>query len=171
MNKYCFANIFFIMLILCFLVIGCNNDLLDDDNKNITNDETSDNETLDNGSEDIVDDDPLNLLKGTIWYADRGSLFIEFPNNHLILFRNHQNYGNIGGNLNGDVTLGNFRLSSYDGETMRLLNYDNLEVAFSVIVSENKMVIHGLGAIKCNPPPFQPRDFRSYNQTFTKGER
>jgi hypothetical protein len=53
---------------------------------------------------------------------------------------------------------------------MKLLDYDNLEVAFSVIVSENKMTVDGLNAIKWTAPPYERRDFRSYNRTYTKGE-
>ncbi|GHT80861.1 hypothetical protein FACS1894130_12490 [Spirochaetia bacterium] len=171
MSMYNLLKTFFIMFIFGLLLIGCDNDVPNIGNNNINNQDVN---TDDNGNtgDEIIENDKINSLKGTIWYADGGSLFIEFPDNHLnlILFRNYQNYGSIGGNLNGNVTLGNFRLSSYDGETMKLLDYDNLEVAFSVIISENKMTVDGLNAIKWTAPPFERRDFRNYNQTYTKGE-
>jgi hypothetical protein len=162
--------IFVLLFIFGLICAGCENLTTDNDKTTDDSEVSIDTITENNGEEDVFDDNPMLSLKGTIWYADEGSLFIEFPNNHLILFRNYQNFGSIGGNLNGNVTLGNFRLSSYDGETMKLLDYDNLEVAFSVIVSENKMAIDGLNAIKWTAPPYQRRDYRSYNRTYTKGE-
>ena len=172
-----------ILLVFCTLLIGCNKDILDNENINIITNGNEDsnnngnkttNETPNNvnGNNDIVVNNSINLIKGTIWYADKGNLFIEFPNNHLnqILFKNYQYFGSMGGNLNGNVTLGNFRLSSYDGETMKLLDYNNSEIAFTVIVSENKMTVDKLNAIKLFPDPYQKRDFRSYNQTYTKSE-
>jgi hypothetical protein len=164
MNKNYLLKYLSILFVIGLLVLGCDNNLSNNGNEGNTNNE--------NESEGNIVNNHFHLLKGTIWYADNGSLFIEFPDNHLnlILFRNYQYFGNIGGNLNGNVTLGNFRLSSYDGETMKLLDYDNLEVVFTVIISENKMTVNGLNAIKWTAPPFQRRDFRSYNQTYTKGE-
>ena len=184
MNRNYLIKIFFILFVFSF--IGCDKDVINNENGDIINNENSNNngndttnETPNNGNEnsnngngDNVVNDKIHLLKGTIWYADSGSLFIEFPDNHLnlILFRNYQNFGSIGGNLNGNVTLGNFRISSYDGETMKLLDYDNLEVPFTAIISENKMTVDRLNAIKWTAPPLQARDFRSYNRTYTKGE-
>jgi hypothetical protein len=158
---------------IAFSFFGCDNDVIN--NKNgiiINNGNDTTNETPNNEDGNNFVNDQMHLLKGTIWYADSGSLFIEFPDNHLnlILFRNNQNFGSIGGNLNGIVTLGNFRLSSYDGETMKLLDYDNLEVAFAVVISENKLTVSGLDAIKWTAPPYERRDFRSFNRTYTKDE-
>ena len=171
MNRNYLFKLFFIMFVFSFF--ACDNDVIN--NKNgiiINNGNDTTNETPNNGDGNNLVNDQMHLLKGTIWYADSGSLFIEFPDNHLnlILFRNNQNFGSIGGNLNGIVTLGNFRLSSYDGETMKLLDYDNLEVAFAVVISENKLTVSGLDAIKWTAPPFERRDFRSFNRTYTKGE-
>jgi hypothetical protein len=158
------------VFVVGLLVLGCDNDLSNNGHEGNTNNENKSN--INNGNEDNVVNNYFHFLKGTVWYADGGSLFIEFPDNHSnrILFRNYQHFGNIGGNLNGNVTLGNFRLSSYDGETMKLLDYDNLDVAFTVIISENKMTVDGLDAIKWTAPPFQKRDYRSYNRTYTKSE-
>jgi hypothetical protein len=163
------------MSIFYLFIIGCDNGTQNIENNNINNensDETKITNDNQNNGNDIIIDNKINLLKGTIWYADSGNLFIEFPDNHLnlILFKNYQYFGNTGGNLNGNITLGNFCLSSYDGEIMKLLDYDDLEVTFSVIVFENKMTVDGLNAIKWTVPPFQRRDFRSYNQTYTKKE-
>jgi hypothetical protein len=164
----------FVIIVLLFIFglicASCKNFTTDNDKTTDNSEVSNDTITGNNGDEGVIDDNLMLSLKGTIWYADKGSLFIEFPNNLLILFRNYQNFGSIGGNLNGNVTLGNFRLSSYDGETMKLLDYDNSEVAFSVIVSKNKMTIDGLNAIKWTEPPYQRRDYRSYNRTYTKGE-
>ena len=179
MNRNYLIKLFFIMFVFSF--IGCDKDVINNENGDIINseNETSNNngndttnKTPNNGNENNVVNEQIHLLEGTIWYADRGNLFIEFPGNHLsqILFRSNQNFGSIGGNLNGVVNLGVFQLSSYDGETMKLLDYDNLEVAFTVIVSENKMIVDRLNAIRWTAPPFQRRDFSSYNQTYTKGE-
>jgi len=165
-----------IFMVFCILMNGCDNDILNNENGDIINngsenDDNNGNEN-DNGNENNVVNDQINILKGTIWYADRGNLFIEFPDNHLnlILFKNYQYYGSIGGNLNGNVTLGNFQMTSYDGKTIKLLDYDKKEVSFTAIISENKMTVSGLNTIKLFPYPYQRRDFRSYNQVYTKGE-
>jgi len=153
--------IFISILVICvfgLLFIGCNKDVINNENSN------------NNGNENNSVNDQIRLLKGTIWYKDRSSIFIEFPGNYILL-RNHQNYGSIGGNLNGDVTHGSFSISSYDGETIKILDYDNKEVAFTVIISENKMTVDNLNAIKWTAPPYHPRDFRQWNGTYTKGEK
>jgi hypothetical protein len=162
-----------------FSFIGCDKDVINNENGDIINNgnENSNNNGNDttnktpNNENDVVNDQ-MHLLKGTIWYADSGSFFIEFPDNHLnqILFRRYQNFGNFNEKLNGNVTDGTFRLSSYDGETMKLLDYDKSEVSFTVIISENKMTVDRLNAIKWTAPPLRERDFRSYNRTYTKGE-
>lgn len=152
MIRYNLSKTFFIISILCLFSIGCDNG-------------------TQNTEDGILTGDQINLLKGTTWLADSGSLFIEFPNGYSkILFKNNQNYGMAGGNLNGNVTLGNFRLSSYDGETMKLLDYDNSEVAFSVIISESKMTVDGLSAIQRFQAPYERKDFQDYNRTYTKKE-
>jgi len=162
MKKSFSLKFFIILLIFCLALINCGNGLINNDN-NIKNDYENENNNLIN---------QIQFLKGTIWYADKGSLFIEFPDNHLnlILFKNNQYFGSNGGNLNGIVTLGNFRLSSFEDGVMKLLDYDNKEVPFLVIISDNKMTVDGLNAIKVRPLPFERKDFRSFNQTYTKGE-
>ena len=109
----------------------------------------------------------LHLLRRTVWLPDGGVMFIEFSNSiaNRIVFK----YRGIGG-VNGIIAYGNFRLLSYDGVTMKLLDYDNLEVAFTVIISENKMTVNGLGSIKWAAFPADRRNFSSWNQTYTKDE-
>ena len=176
MNKYKLLKLFSIAFIFCLLALSCENNLSNTQDKNTENDNNGQNNDSGNENNDNILNNQLHLVKGNIWYADSGSLFIEFPDNHLnlILFKNYQNFGNIGGNLNGNVTLGNFRISSYDGETMKLFDADNKEVAFSLIISENKLTVNGLNAIRVfnssSYPYLSPRDFRSYNRTYTKGE-
>jgi len=90
----------------------------------------------------------------------------------LILFRYNQYFGPNAGNLNGIVTYGNFRISSYDGETLKLLDATNNEVAFKVRISENEMVIEELNAIKWVVvnwhPDYPPRDYRPWNGTYRR---
>jgi len=127
------------------------------------------NESPNNDIEDVVVD-YLNLLRGTVWHPSRGTHFIEFPNNHLnqILFRNNQNFGSAGGNLNTIVTHGNFRISAYDGRTMKIIAYNGTVVSFSAIISENTLTISGLGLIRWTSPPLEPRNFSSWNGTFVR---
>jgi len=171
------------LLLFCILIFSCDNEnsnisqnagANNQDNNNQGNDNQNGgnkgNEIPENGNnEEIVLKNPMDLIKGTIWYADRGSIFIQFSNTN-ISFRNNQNYGNMGGNLNGIVTHGSFRISSYDGETMIVLDYDNKEVSFSVVITDNKMVVERLGSIRWTAPPYQPRFFGQWNGTYTKGE-
>ena len=191
MNMKHLLKIFFIIFVFSFPFIGCDKDILSNENSHITNNgnenlnnngnktenethNNSGNETANeipnnNENENNIVNDQLHLLKGTIWYKDNSSVFIEFSNNS-VLFRNYQYYGSMGGNLNGNVTHGNFRISSYDGETLKLLDYDNKEVAFTIIISENKMLVDKLNAIKWTAPPIEPRFFGQWNGTYTKGE-
>lgn len=147
-----------ILILFLTMVIGCSDD--------ITNDALRINNN-NQGNDEIIDNNPVNLPKGTIWYA--GSYFVEFSGNNWILLRISQNYGSIGGSLNGDVTYGSFLISSYDGETLKILDYDKKEVSFTVIIDNNIMTISGLNAIKWTAPPYEPRFFGSWNKTYTKG--
>jgi hypothetical protein len=178
MNRNYLLKIFFIIFVFSFLFIGCDNDILNKENTDTTNNgnESSNNngnettnETPNNGNGNNSVNDKMHLIKGTIWYKDNSSLFIEFSNNN-VLFRNYQNYGSMGGNLNGNVTHGNFRISSYDGETLKLLDYDNKEIAITIIIFENKMTVDKLNAIKWTAPPFEPRFFGQWNGTYSKEE-
>jgi hypothetical protein len=76
MSKYNFSIILFIVFIFCFPFIGCDNGTQNIGDNNINNDNTITDDNQNTGN------DKINLLKGTIWYADSGSLFIEFPD-HL----------------------------------------------------------------------------------------
>ena len=162
MKKYC------VLFAFCFFVIGCDNDLSNVGNSNTGNENQITGENPNDGNENTVVN-YLHLLRGTIWNADRGSHFIEFSGNQ-ILFRNRQNFGSIGGNLNTTVTHGNFRLSSFDGETMKLLDFDNNVVEFTVIIDEDRMTVTRLNAIRWTAPPFQPRFFGQWNGTYTRAE-
>jgi len=179
-------KIFVILIIVSyFIIVSCDNNTTggaeivgatnEDNNSQGNNDPNNGNTPTNDNSETGTGtgtNNQLNLLKGTIWYADSGSLFIEFPNDHLnrILFRNYQYFGSMGGNLNGNVTLGNFRMTMYNGETIKLLDYNENEVAFTAIIIDNKLTVSELNAIRWTAPPFERRDYSSYNRTYTKGE-
>jgi len=181
-------NIILILLVvLCVLIIGCDNDISkvslssqNENNQGNDNDQGKGNNG-NKGNEGnkangpyIINDNPtvetdkINLLKGTIWYANNSSLIIEISSNY-ISFKNNQNYGNMGGNLNGIVTHGSFRISSYNGEIFKLLDYDEKEISFTLIITDNKINVNGLNAIKWTAPPYQPRSFNQWNGNYTKG--
>ena len=171
MYKNYTIKIFVTIITFCLLLIGCDDDsnnisLSSQDNNSQGNGNNGNEQNPNNGN-----NNGINLLKGTIWYANTGSLIIEIPNNpNIILFKNNQNYGSIGGNLNGIVTHGNFIISSYNGEIFKLLDYDGKEVLFTLIITDNKMTVSGLNAIKWTAPPYDPRNFNQWNGTYTKGE-
>jgi len=155
----------FAICVFGLVFIGCGDkDTIHNENEDKTK---NGNSTL---NEINVENEQMLLLNGTWWKDNSSSIFIEFSGNY-ILFRNRQNYGSIGGNLNGDVTHGGFQISSYDGNTMKILDYDNKEVAFTLIISENKMTVDRLNAIKWTAPPYEPRYFASWNGTYAKGAK
>jgi len=163
-------NALFCLFLFCVVAISCDNNLVNYGNNEKKNAGTTvpDDNTGDSGT-GIPITDHLRSLRGTRWNANTGSLIIEFTSTQ-ILFRNRQNFGSIGGNLNTTVTHGNFRISSYDGTTMRILDYDNMEVTFTVIISENQMVLNGLNAIRWTAPPFERRNFSQWNSAYTRVE-
>jgi len=178
--------LFVSILAICvfgLLFIGCGKDIIINENENKTNNSNETTNGIQNNNENETEDetpfienennpvkDQGQLLKGTIWYKNNSNIFIEFLDNYILL-RNRQNFGNIGGNLNGVVTHGSFPISSYDGETIKILDYDRKEVAFTIIISENKMTVEKLNAIKWTAPPYEPRSFRQWNGKYTKGEK
>jgi len=192
MKKFYFSRLFFILVLFCFLIVGCNNRLLNDDeskdeikiekedpnNENgnkIGNEEPNDencdqkdkNKDQNNENKDVVENDKMYLLNGTIW--NKGSLIIQFGWNSILL-KNYQYFGPSFPNLNGIVTHGNFRIFSYDGEIMKILDFDNNEVTFTVIIDENELIVDRLNSIRWTAPPFEPRFFGQWNGTYIRSE-
>ena len=170
-----------VVVVFSVAITSCDNHVSYANINTNNNNQGSDNEqfnTNENTDNEIIVNNHLDLLRGTTWNASRGSHIIEFSSTHSnqVLFRNHQNFGNGGGNLNTIVTHGAFRLHSYDGEILKLINGGGSEgqvVSISVILYNNTLTVNGLGHLSFRPPnpPFSSlRNFSHWNGVYTRAE-
>jgi hypothetical protein len=116
----------------------------------------------------------LKDIKGTFWQA--GDYIIKFPNN-LIIFQYDQFISSSTPNLNGIVTHGNFRLSSYNESIVSFLTYHDVPrtISFSAILDDDKLIVSGLGSFHyTSPTPTFPAErivnLTSWNRIYTRIE-
>ena len=148
-----FASYLLFSLLFAIILFGCENVLPD---YNPVGD-----------SDPVVDtDEPLSIIIGT-WVeedSNRVQLTIKITS-AIVLFQ--QPYF---ADDSITVTYGNFRLESYVGTNINILDYDNEIVTFSGTIVNDRLIISGLDRIKWTALPYEPRDFRFWNGTYIKLE-
>lgn len=138
---------FLIALLFVIILIGCQ--ISSDNSKN-----DGDN----NG--DVNTENYLSKIEGT-WQDTESSRSFTINNLHVLFqYPNPVPPGNT-------VTNGNFQFVSYDGTTVCIYDYDDDVVSFTATI-ENILTVSGLNTIKIFDDPFDPRDYRSWNTTYTK---
>jgi len=66
------------------------------------------------------------------------------------------------------VTYGNFQYVSYDGSTVSIYDFDDQIVTFTAVLENDILTVSGLNTIKIFDEPFDARDYRPWNTTYTK---
>jgi hypothetical protein len=109
--------------------------------------------------------DPLSIILGT-WVEDSIGVKLSIKiTNYNVLFQ-------LPWAVDPSITVtnGNFRLESYDGTNINILDYDDEIVTFTGTVVDDKLSVSGLNAIKWTAPPFDRRDYRAWNSTYVWAE-
>ncbi|MBI9103772.1 MAG: hypothetical protein JEY99_15255 [Spirochaetales bacterium] len=153
---------FSISLLLIFILIGCpipNNPAESDEDVN-TGEVVNTEEELDT-EEDVDIENHLLNIEGT-WQDTESSRSFTINSLHVLFqYPNPVPPGDI-------VAYGNFRYVSYDGTTVSINDYDDEVVSFTATIENNILTVSGLNAIKIFDDPFDRRDYRSWNTTYTK---
>lgn len=106
-------------------------------------------------------DNYLQTISGTWKGTDSSYSFIITNTNVLFQYPNPVPPG-------ATVTYGNFQCFFYDGTTVRIHDYDNNVISFNAIIVDDTLTISGLNTIKVFNEPFESRDYRPWNTTYTK---
>lgn len=113
------------------------------------------------GDEDGDSEDYLSNIEGT-WQDTESSRSFTINSLHVLFqYPNPIPPGTT-------VTYGNFHYVSYDGTTVYIYDYDDEVVSFIATIENDILTVSGLNTIKIFDDPFDPRDYRPWNTTYTK---
>lgn len=138
---------FLFALIFMLLLIGCQYST------------TPDGNVGEDGNDGI--ENHLSKIEGT-WQDTESSRSFTINNIH-VLFQNPNSVP-----PGETVTYGNFQYAYYDGTTVSIYDYDDEIVSFTATIENDILTISGLNTIKIFDDPYDPRDYRPWNTTYTK---